>query len=442
MKLKWKISLLFFLLTLALFILMIFYLRVDVIERIWGKVNFQRGVYEKEEKEIADQVAELYPDKDSMIAYLKKSSKKEQLSLKLYDRDAYTVLGSASSQVEGKSSDVRWYPVRKEGKTLAFIYVKRPITEKDIGLEKALTNTFLLLLAFLFLLFILLAIYFNYSMTKPLSFLNRRFDKLNLQRPLVPLTSDRCDEIGDLYRRFGEMEERLHRSHREQVEMVAAITHDLKTPLTSIKGFLELLETHAREEDRQEYIHLVRHKAEAMTGMLEVFSAYTQNEAMLQEVKLELVPIREFFESIASEYEAELSGLGYRMEWKHDFHEQHQVCLHESMIRRVFANLISNAVRYGEREDLLIQLQGRVEQNEVRIILEDNGRGVPMEDLPFLFQRFFTVDQSRQSESGGTGLGLASCRSIIERHGGQIRAYQGENGGLGISFSLPLFWSD
>ncbi|MFC4077167.1 HAMP domain-containing sensor histidine kinase [Salinithrix halophila] len=441
MKLKWKIPLLFFLLSLILFFVIVFYLRLDVIEQIWERVYSQRKEYLAHEKRIADQLARFYPNQTAMKDYLERASRGEGISLRLYDQGAVRILASARTPVKGKSTDLRWYPVRDEGKTVAFIRVERPVTEKDVGLGQALTDTLTFLLVFLAGLLILLALYFNTSITRPLTRLNRRLDEVRPGRSLSPLTGrGRCDEIGELYRRFGEMEERLHRAHREQVDMVAAIAHDLKTPLTSINGFLELLITQQSRggEERGEYLQLARRKAESMTQLVKAFSDFTRNEGMLPQVELLPVQVSEFFESVAKEYEAELAGLGYQFQWSHSFGRKLRIRLYEPMIRRVFANLISNAVRYGGRKDLMVVMVGGSEKDRVWIRIEDNGVGVPENDLPHLFQPFFTGDPSRRYERGGTGLGLAVCRSIMDRHGGEIYAYQVKSGGLGVHFTLPL----
>jgi signal transduction histidine kinase len=108
------------------------------------------------------------------------------------------------------------------------------------------------------------------------------------------------------------------------------------------------------------------------------------------------------------------------------------------MIRRVFGNLFSNAVRYGEKKNLKVYMSGYASGYYAYFQVEDNGIGVPDNELPSLFLKFFTIDKSRQSKNGGTGLGLASCKSIIEHHGGEVCAFHSEHGGLGIRFTLPL----
>ncbi|MFD1427446.1 signal transduction histidine kinase [Kroppenstedtia sanguinis] len=437
MKLKWKIPFLFFLLAFVLFFVSVFYLRVEVIERIWERVSDRQQVHRESEAQMMNQVARLHPDIEKIHSYLQQRALREQLSVTLFQADGVTPLLKISSAQDGKTSEERWFPVRSQGKTVYLIQVIRPFREEEIGLEEALTDTFAFLMLLLSGLILLLALYFNMLIIRPLARLNQRLDQVNLENPMPPLTSKRCDEIGVLYRRFGEMEERLHHAHREQVDMVAAITHDLKTPLTSIRGFLELLLTrHDMSAGEKEYLQLIRKKEEQMNQLLNSFSEYTQKEIQLKDVELTQMPVSPLFRSVVEEYEAELFGLGHRLLCRNHLGLE-QVRIHEGMLRRVFANIVSNSVRHGDRAQLTLTWTAFSEEGRVYFRLEDNGKGVSQGNLSELFQRFYTVDPSRGSGKG-SGLGLATCRSIIHRHGGEIFAFSSSMGGLGISFSLPV----
>ncbi|WP_244671087.1 sensor histidine kinase [Bacillus sp. NTK034] len=254
------------------------------------------------------------------------------------------------------------------------------------------------------------------------------------------MLSRRTNEIGDLYNHFNEMEERLYQAHREQVDMIAAIAHDLKTPLTTITGFVELLsiQKDLTKLDTQDYYELIMKKTKHMVELIDAFSMYTKNEAMFETIAMIPIAAHKLFDTIASEYETELSGFDFRLTWKHTFNPNQLIRINEHMIRRVFGNLFSNAVRYSNSDDLHVYLTGYVQEGYAYFQLEDNGVGVPNQDLSLLFRKFYTVDKSRQMSNGGSGLGLASCKLIIEHHGGQINAFHSNHGGLGIRFTLPL----
>ncbi|MBT2691295.1 HAMP domain-containing histidine kinase [Bacillus sp. ISL-47] len=290
------------------------------------------------------------------------------------------------------------------------------------------------------LMFVVLTVFFHFNITKPIQTLNLRLKKVNIGNFRTPLHSRRKDEIGDLYNHFNEMEERLYQAHREQVDMIAAIAHDLKTPLTTITGFVELLsiQKDLTKMETQDYYELIMKKTKHMVGLIDAFSMYTKNEAMFETIDMKPIAIHKLFDTIASEYETELSGFDFKLTWKHTFNPNQLISINEHMIRRVFGNLFSNAVRYGNNNDLHVYLTGYAQEGYAYFQLEDNGVGVPNQDLSSLFHKFFTVDKSRQMNNGGSGLGLASCKLIIEYHGGQINAFHSDHGGLGIRFTLPL----
>ncbi|RJQ31602.1 MAG: sensor histidine kinase [Peptococcaceae bacterium] len=290
------------------------------------------------------------------------------------------------------------------------------------------------------LTFVILTMYFHFNITKPIQMLNIRLKSVNIGRTTTSLYSKRKDEIGELYNHFNEMEERLHQARKEQIDMIAAIAHDLKTPLTTINGFVELLalQKNLSEREKQEYYELILKKSKHIAELINSFSSFTKDELELEMVEIKPVEVLKLFENIAAEYEMELSGLDFKLDWKHSFSANQRVMINEDMIRRVFGNLFSNAVRYGETKDLKVYMSGYANGYYAYFQVEDNGSGVPDQDLSSLFHKFFTVDKSRQNKSGGTGLGLASCKSIIERHGGEICTFHSDYGGLGIRFTLPL----
>ncbi|MEK4854131.1 HAMP domain-containing sensor histidine kinase [Paenibacillus sp. FSL H7-0756] len=289
-------------------------------------------------------------------------------------------------------------------------------------------------------IFLILIIYIHYYIEKPIRRLNARLEEVNVVHPLPPLALKRKDEIGELYKHFNKMEHRLQLAHREQTDMLAAIAHDLKTPLTSINGFTELLATHENlpEAEKQEFYELIQRKSAFMVELLNDFSSFTKEKSELESMTAKPVKARDLFADIAFEYEYELAGLDIELTCRHSFTDSIWLTVNEPMLRRVFGNLFSNAVRYGGKNELKVYMTGYLREHHAYFQIEDNGIGVPDKDMSSLFLKFFTVDPSRQIRKGGLGLGLASCKSIIEHHGGEIMAFPSEHGGLGIRFSLPL----
>ena len=302
---------------------------------------------------------------------------------------------------------------------------------RDVASEY-ISIAILFFIVFLGVSFAVLSIYLHFKITKPIRILNERLESASMEQ-FSPLPNDRKDEIGTLYSQFNKMEDRLRQSREEQLGRIAAIAHDLKTPLTSINGFMELLSTRRdiSEQDKQEYYELVLKKSQQIGALINTFSAFAKQEFELETLDKQPTDVLRLFKNIIEEYDVELSGLGFALKWENKFVQNTFAMIDESAIRRAFGNLFSNAVRYGRKNDLCVYLSGYADRGRVCFQIEDNGIGVQDELLSLLFQKFYTVDKARQSENGGTGLGLAISKSIVEHHGGTIQAFRSSHGGLG-----------
>jgi len=443
MKLKIKLPFLFLLMFALIMMTGGAYMRFFVVGDTYFKESYYKDKYDADNQAIADSIFQRHPDMQAIAGYMKQASENQGITVRLYDHLLSSEILSYTKAVKDSLSNSNFIPIKQDdGQLLYFLEIERPPRPTNIILSSTSpweVLSFALIL--LGLVFLTLTIYFHVKITKPLQALNARLKNVNIRRSLaIPPAKTRKDEIGELYSHFNEMEEKLHLAHKEQIDMICAIAHDLKTPLTSINGFVELLsmQKNLSEKEKQEYYELILKKSKHIAELISDFSAFTNEELILESIDMKPVEARKLFESIASEYETELSGLNDELIFWHTFHANQFLMMNEHMIRRVFGNLFSNAVRYGGKKDLKVYMNGYTQGNYACFQVEDNGIGAPQKELSSLFLKFFTVDKSRQSKSGGTGLGLSSCKSIIEHHGGEISAFHSEYGGLGIRFTLPL----
>jgi len=285
---------------------------------------------------------------------------------------------------------------------------------------------------------------FQFVVSTPLNRLIKQLNTFNLYRDTSFKTynwrkTKRRDEIDDLYIGFEKMAKRLIEAQDEQLDMIMAITHDIKTPLTSIRGFMELILSNQEISDinKEDYLRLIWSKTDSIMDLLDELSAYSKNESELHNIEMIPLMLKSLYISIAREYEAELAGLGYELKWEDQLLDNDAVMANETMIRRLFANIVSNAVRYAGTSNLVVHFKAFSERDSLIIRIEDNGVGVPEDKLGLIFHKFYTSDGSRQRAFGGTGLGLSICRSIITRFNGEITAYRPAGKGLGIEFDLP-----
>lgn len=285
------------------------------------------------------------------------------------------------------------------------------------------------------------------SMIKPLNALRRATRQLqegNLDYSLQENISE--DEIGQLCQDFEEM--RIHL--KEQIEMriryeqdlrdlISNISHDIKTPLTAIKGYAEgMLDGVADTPQKQEkYLRTIYSKASDMTTLVDELSFYTKIDTNTIPYHFEKVLVNDYFMDCLEENQAELELSGIRMEFFGNVKENVMVLADREQLRRVMNNLISNAVKYhGEKESSFVRVNLKEEEKTVLVEVTDNGQGIAESALPHIFERFYRADASRNSKQGGSGLGLAIVKKIVEDHGGDIRAESVEGEGTTISFTL------
>ena len=215
------------------------------------------------------------------------------------------------------------------------------------------------------------------------------------------------------------MQERLSRFIADRTRLLAALGHDLRTPITSLRLRAELLDD---EEAKQRIVETL----DEMQRMVESTLAFAREEAQAE-------PVRETDLAALVEGTVEdLSELG--LEVRLVASEPVVARIRSAAVRRALRNLIENAVRYGKRARVGLVREG--EEAVVRV--DDDGPGIPVDKLEEVFEPFVRLDPSRSSETGGVGLGLAIARGIARAHGGEVSLVNRPEGGLRACLRLPL----
>ncbi|MEI7024877.1 sensor histidine kinase [Paenibacillus sp. y28] len=444
MKLRLKLPLLFLSIMILLFLMLLFYVRTFLLGQIFDETHEWQRENRRQESIMVEKVRQLYPDKEAVGVYLNDRAKEWGMEVQLLDPEDRTILFKTDTNVQAKLYSRYQLPIFIDDDVVWELAVEYPMKITQYN-KHFFIGIVIAVICFILLAFIRLTIYVHHLIAKPLGDLNQYLDKINLYRyrPSSKLLSHyarRRDEIGELYRKVRRMEERLQMAQREQTEMVAAISHDLKTPMTVLYGYLEMMTVNQSmtEEQRQEYLQIMGNKLVSMKHLLDEFTAYTKQELQNSELPKKAVHAAEFVESLCREYELELEGLGYRLLWSHQLPSDAVAFINDQMIRRLFANLLSNSVIYGQNPGLNLFISARLHEGGLEMNVEDNGVGVPEGELAIIFQKFYRVEKSRHRQKGGTGLGLSIAKSIVEQHGGSIQAFSSIHGGLGIRFWLPL----
>ena len=219
-------------------------------------------------------------------------------------------------------------------------------------------------------------------------------------------------------RAFNEMQDRLRRLVENRTQLLATISHDLRTPITLLRLRVELMEN---EKERERALNTLG-DMEATIGAFLAFSRET-----FEEEPQRVVDIAALIGSICDD----MVDAGARIEVEGP--ERLLCSCRKTALRRAIMNLVDNAIRYGERARVTWEDGG----GEVRIAIEDNGPGIPADQLSKVFQPFYRFPEMHRDVSSGTGLGLSIAQAIIHQHGGRIVAENRPEGGLRVRVSLP-----
>ena len=243
-------------------------------------------------------------------------------------------------------------------------------------------------------------------------------------KPALRPLEDSLNEIKMTIRR---QEQEAIESEKKKNDLVVFLAHDLKTPLTSIVAYLSILETKPDmpEEERKKYTHISLEKAIRLGELINEFFEITKFN--LQDIVLEPgnLDLSMMLEQIADELYAVLKEKNLRCDVQID--DTLMIYGDADKLARVFDNLLRNAIAYCDK-GTAIRIQAKERHQEIEIVVANEGEKIPEEELSAIFEKFYRVDGSRSSKTGGAGLGLAIAKEIVELHHGTIRAESDEWG--------------
>lgn len=296
-----------------------------------------------------------------------------------------------------------------------------------------------------FLLFIFYFLLLTRRITKDMSYISNYISNIASGDMDVQITGiNREDEIGEIVTQVNRMYaeiERLMKSEREALqankEMITCVAHDLRTPLTSIIGYLQLATDISKYpvEERQKYASIAMRKANRMQGLIEELFNYTKlmsGEITLHRSNIDIVKL---VEQMTEEFYPLFmeNNLEYTLE-----QNVYSLILYVDgeLIARAVSNLISNAVKYG-KDGKAVRIELEKYDSELQIRVTNFGLIIPEESVEHIFDRFYRVESSRSSQTGGTGLGLNIAQEIAVLHGGKITVRSGINGTC-FTIALPI----
>ena len=263
------------------------------------------------------------------------------------------------------------------------------------------------------------------------------------------LQSNRHDEIGELINDFEVMRKRLRDSAEEKIqndkesrELISNISHDLKTPMTAIKGYVEgIMDGIADTPEKMDrYVRTIYNKTVDMDKLINELTLYSKIDANKIPYNFNKINVAQYFEDCVSELKVELDSRNIELGYFNYADKSSVIIADPEQLKRVINNIISNSVKYmsSDRKGI-INIRISDVDDFVQFEIEDNGKGIAQKDVQYIFDRFYRTDASRNSAQGGSGIGLSIVKKIISDHGGQIWATSKEGTGTVMHFVLRKY---
>lgn len=257
------------------------------------------------------------------------------------------------------------------------------------------------------------------------------------------LNTDSKGEIGELYKNYEDMRLRLKESTDEKFEhekqnreLISNISHDLKTPITAIKGYVEGIMDGVADtpEKMDKYIKTIYNKANDMDRLINELTIYSGIDSNRIPYHFHRLNVADYFGDCVEEVGLDLESKNIELNYSNLVSPDAMIIADPEQLKRVINNIIGNSVKYLEREKGVIDIRILDEVDSIRVEIEDNGKGIAARDLPNIFERFYRTDASRNSSKGGSGIGLSIVKKIVEDHGGYIWATSKEGEGTCLHF--------
>ena len=256
------------------------------------------------------------------------------------------------------------------------------------------------------------------------------------------------DEFSGLCRDFEEMRQRLRDSNaekeaydKENKELISNISHDLKTPITAIKGYVEGIMDGVADtpEKMDKYIRTVYNKANDMDRLINELTFYSKIDTNRIPYNFAKINVSDYFDDCVEDVGLELESKNIELSYFNYVDKGTLVIADAEQIKRVINNIISNSIKYLDKQKGYISIRVRDVGDFIQVEIEDNGKGIAAKDLPNIFDRFYRTDSSRNSSKGGSGIGLSIVKKIIEDHGGKIWANSKLGAGTVMYFVLRKY---
>jgi signal transduction histidine kinase len=295
---------------------------------------------------------------------------------------------------------------------------------------------------------IILSIWLYSGISTPLSHLTKATREIRDGNLDYVVKAEGAKEVKELCEGFEEMRVRLKTANEEKLEadrqnreLISNISHDLKTPITAVKGYVEGIMDGIADtpEKMDKYIKTIYNKANDMDRLINELTVYSGIDSNRIPYHFHRINVGEYFRDCVEDVGLDLDSRSIELNYSNLVSPDTVIIADPEQMKRVINNIIGNSVKYMDKPQGEIEIRILDELDSIRVEIEDNGKGIAAKDLPNIFERFYRTDASRNSSQGGSGIGLSIVKKIIEDHGGYIWATSKEGEGTCIHFVLRKY---
>ncbi len=295
---------------------------------------------------------------------------------------------------------------------------------------------------------IMLTRWINKGVFRPIGDLNIAMQHIadgDLDYSLTPSCNG---ELAENYKNYEEMRLRLKESAEEKIqndkknrELISNISHDLKTPITAIKGYVEGIMDGVADtpEKMDKYIKTIYNKANDMDRLINELTIYSGIDSNRIPYHFHKINVSEYFRDCVDDVGLDLESKNIELNYSNFIPSDTVIIADPEQLKRVINNIIGNSIKYIDKAKGIIDIRILDEIDSIRVEIEDNGKGIATKDLSNVFERFYRTDASRNSSKGGSGIGLSIVKKIVEDHGGYIWATSKEGEGTCLHFVIRKY---
>lgn len=448
-KLSVKLGILFFLIIFGLNAFMFFFLHDGIansrveeeLSALQARGNSHRAILEKQfDTETIDHVVLMESESNTDVVITNQTGQVLASSAPVDSFKEYLKTTTPNIPSKGEVVERDWdkeqfiatvSPIRTGGELVGLVYMFQD-TASVHSLIHRLNEHFILAGWISVSLTIIIIIFLSKGITKPLIKMKEVTSQISKGNYTVSLPKTANDELGDLAKSIGLLATDLNYLKQERSEFLASISHELRTPLTYIKGYADIAYKRSlSNDDREKYLKIIVEETNRLSDLIKELFELARIDKNSFVIHKEHINLNDFMTKVEQKFSPAFNekNMNFSLVCQPNLF----LNVDPLKLEQIIFNLLDNSMKYSQEGAKIILRLWKSKEN-IHINIQDNGKGIPAKDLPYIFNRFYRVEKARTRSLGGSGLGLAIVKELVHAHGGEIKVKSKEN--IGTEFEL------